>query len=358
MPLPSPSPDFAVVGGGIAGACLAEELALGGATVTVLDAGTEAGRATRQAAGVAVPSARYLSDPDFYAWLCGARSHLDADISRLEPESGPFSVARPILRALRAEQSADGLGDGLVEHADLSAVAPGLRLPETRRYHRSDGLMVDGGRYLDAVHDAAVALGVDWRQDVEVLDLAETEDHVTLTTSRGVVEARHVVLATGAWTSTVLAPGIGVRPQRGQMLRIDTGTDLPCILSSAFYLAPAVNGGIIVGATEEDAGFAEHTTVAALHRLLGFALAVLPDIGEARPAELRAGLRPVTPDGRPFVGRVPGRNRVFVNAGHAGHGLLSARATSVGLAAGLLHDEWDDLPRNFCPSRTLTAVAG
>jgi glycine oxidase len=38
-----------------------------------------------------------------------------------------------------------------------------------------------------------------------------------------------------------------------------------------------------------------------------------------------------------------------VSAGHAGHGLISARATAQGMAAGLEYGDWSGLPEDFCP---------
>ncbi|WP_285743078.1 hypothetical protein [Lentzea sp. NBRC 105346] len=41
------------------------------------------------------------------------------------------------------------------------------------------------------------------------------------------------------------------------------------------------------------------------------------------------------------MGKVPGRSRVHVSAGHASHGLLSARYTGKAMATGLIDNEWD-----------------
>ncbi|GAA2906193.1 glycine oxidase ThiO [Streptosporangium fragile] len=352
--------DFALVGGGIVGACLAEELAGAGASVTVLDAGAEPGHATNRAAGVAVPSLRYLADPELYGWLQWGRGRLAADIDRLEPAHAPFSVPSPILRALRtvdveavaAHLDAPGHGEW-IEVEKLASVAPGLRLPADRHYlFDRAGLMVDGRRYLAAVHHNCLAAGVRWRQGVTVA----AADGGELRTSAGAVHADRVVVTAGAWSAAAgLAGGAPVYPQRGQLAVLRTGADLTCILSSAFYLAPGVNGGVVVGATEEDAGFDDRCTVAGISRLLRFAATAMPELADASPVELRAGLRPASRTGRPLVGRVPGHDRLYLAAGHAGHGLLSARGTAEGLAAGLVRDDWDALPESFCPSRALEA---
>ncbi|MGW7364413.1 NAD(P)/FAD-dependent oxidoreductase [Streptomyces sp. NPDC054841] len=363
---PSSPHDFALVGGGIVGACLAEELSSQGASVLVLDSGDEPGHATNRAAGVAVPSLRYLGDREFYDWLRTAKQDLDADVARLEPEYGAFSVARPILRALRETdvetygEVLDGLDVGAwVEGDALAGATPGLKLPPSRRYLLDEsGLMVDGRRYLDAVRRRCLDQGVTWRQGSTVREVREDGPAVAVITDDGTVRADRVVISAGAWTSGKgLAESTGVRPQRGQMAVLRTEEKLTCILSSAYYLAPGVGDDVIVGATEEDAGFAEHVTTQGIAQLLRFATTAMPALGGSVPVELRAGLRPVSGTGRPLAGALPGHERIFVSAGHAGHGLLSARCTGKGMAAGLLGDDWDALPYSMCPSHALGGAA-
>ncbi|MER6714559.1 MULTISPECIES: FAD-dependent oxidoreductase [unclassified Streptomyces] len=355
--------DHVIVGGGIIGACLAEELARAGASVAVLDAGPDAGHATRKAAGVAVPSLRYLDRPEFYHWLRDGRTRLDEDIRRLQPDHGDFSVRAPILRMLRAadveaygERLDDAAAGTWVDRADLSAAAPGMKLPADRRYLMDpSGLMVDGGLYLDAVRRRCLAAGVTWHQDATVRSLDEGPAGVDAATDSFTVRADRAVVTTGAWAGGPLTPGLPVFPQRGQLVRLESDVPLPCILSSAFYLAPGVDGRMVVGATEEDTGFDERCTAGGIARLLMFAGAVLPPLADAAPVELRAGLRPATRTGFPLTGRVPGSTRTYVAAGHAGHGLLSARITAEGMTAGLINDDWDTLPEQFCPTVLSTA---
>lgn len=350
--------DIAVVGGGIVGACTAEELARGGASVVVLDAGETPGHATPRAAGVGVPSLRYADAPDFYRWLLDAQGRLRDDIARLEPAHGPFSVERPILRALRA-RDLETLGERVdvaaagrwLSSDEVAAEAPEFSLPKDRRYVVDDaGLMVEGSRYLAAVRASAIAYGVDWRQGSVVDELVEGEGETRLHGSGTDVRADRVVLATGAWAGTAtLCQPLPVRPQRGQLAWLDGDAELRCILSSAFYLAPGIDGRIVVGATEEDVGFDERCTVEGVARLMAFAASAMPALRDAQPVRYQVGFRPVSATGEPLVGRVPTTERVYVATGHAGHGLLSARATAEGLAAGLLRDEWEALPETMCP---------
>lgn len=355
--------DFVLIGGGIVGACLAEELARAGARVLVLDAGTEAGHATTRAAGVAVPSIRYAGDPVFAGWLRSARAVLDTDLARLEPQPGAFSLRRPILRLLREEdlQALAGLPDaGLgepVSGADLGELVPGLPpAPDRTAYLAPDGLVVTGAAYLSAARAAALAAGACWQQGSTVLSIEDGPDGVELSCTDGArVHADRVIITAGAWTGQLVDLPVG--PQRGQLVKLSEAAGLSCILSGRLYIAPLPSGGVFVGATEEDAGFATECTAGSIARILSYAVRTLPGLEGAGGLQVHAGLRPITPSGRPLMGAVPGRSRLYVAAGHAGHGLVTARLSAQGMAQGLLHRDWDALPEQFCPSTALVGAA-
>jgi glycine oxidase len=358
--------DVVLVGGGLMGACLAEELAGQGVAVRVLDAGAEPGHATRKAAGVAVPSLRYATDPAFHQWLTLARSMLDDDLARLEPLYGVFSLARPVLRLLKPADLA-ALPDGpardaagrLASSAEVSQLAPGLRLRDDEQpYLRTDGLTVNGPGYLRAVREAAIAAGAGWSQDRRAAALEEGPDGVTVRCADGeLVTGERVVVTAGAWTG--LLTGLPIRPQRGQLVLLEApDTPLESIVSGRYYVAPLPDGGILAGATEEEAGFDLRNTAGSVAGVLAHALRRLPGLASATVVEPWAGLRPVSATGRPIAGRVPGRRRLYVASGHAGHGLISIRATARGMAAGLVHGDWESLPEDFCPAAASAAPAG
>lgn len=354
--------DFVLVGGGLVGACLAEELAAGGASVLVADSGAAPGHATARAAGVAVPSLRYAGG-EFYDWLVAARRELEADILRLEPAHGPFSMARPIVRLLGEEDlqtRPDAAVPGRsITDAELDRLAPGVRIPPGRRpFMVEDGLLVNGRAYLHAVHAASVSVGAGWRQDATVSAVEEDGQGMLVRCADGsTAHADRVVLTAGAWTGR-LAPQVPVVPQRGQLAVLGSAKGLDCILSGRLYLSPLPAGGLVVGATEENVGFSDHCTAGSAAALLAYAVRTMPGLADAEVTELRAGLRPRSRTGRPLVGRVPGHRRLFVAAGHAGHGLISSRLTAQGLAAGLLRGDWDQLPESFCPTRAEPAATG
>jgi glycine oxidase len=148
------------------------------------------------------------------------------------------------------------------------------------------------------------------------------------------MSAGQYLLTAGAW-SAELFQGIGwrpgIRPVRGQIALLNPG---PALLSRIVeagkrYLVPRLDGHVLVGSTEEDAGFEKQTTAAAIRELLDFAMSLVPELANAPVERCWAGLRPGSADGMPFLGRVPGCDNLFVAAGHYRAGIQLSPATGL-----------------------------
>jgi glycine oxidase len=158
-------------------------------------------------------------------------------------------------------------------------------------------------------------------------------DHVrAIKTGVGRREARRCLVAAGAWTDALLAEvgwRPGIHPVRGQITLLNTRTPLfrRILLDGARYLVPRPDGRVLVGSTEEDAGFDKRTTAAAVGDLLALARALVPELAGAHLERCWAGLRPGSPDDLPFLGPVPGFDNLFVAAGHFRAGIQLSPAT-------------------------------
>ena len=83
---------------------------------------------------------------------------------------------------------------------------------------------------------------------------------------------------------------------------------------------------MVVGATQYEHGRDTAPAVTGVRELLDDACAVMPALGEYELAECAAGLRPMTPDNLPIVGRLD--ERTLVAAGHGRSGFLLAPWTA------------------------------
>jgi glycine oxidase len=159
-------------------------------------------------------------------------------------------------------------------------------------------------------------------------------------TAEEAIGADFVVLAAGPWTGGLAAQldlQVGVVPRRGQLvaLRPPARVLQRIVTWGGFYAVPKPDGSVVVGSTEEDAGFDALPTVAGVEVLLEVAQQLVPALGRATVERVWAALRPATPDGRPLIGAAEGYPNLILASGHNRNGILLAPVTAE-LVAGLV----------------------
>ena len=174
------------------------------------------------------------------------------------------------------------------------------------------------------------------------------------------VEARVVVVAAGAWSGTSIelpCARPAVRPVKGQILRLRGAPLLTHLLRHPeVYLAPRADGDLLVGATMEEVGFDDSTTAGAAMDLLRRAFALVPGIYDLQIAEMCAGFRPASRQGKPIVGPTEVEG-LFLATGHHRGGVLLAPATGELLAEAIVTGRTPQRLAPFAPARA-AAVGG
>jgi glycine oxidase len=162
--------------------------------------------------------------------------------------------------------------------------------------------------------------------------LREGDKVVGVHTSTGSVPADQVVLTAGAWSGDLLK-GLGlelpVEPVKGQMILYKCAADfLPSmVLAKGRYAIPRRDGHILIGSTLEHEGYDKTPTESALESLKASAVELIPALADAEVVGHWAGLRPGSPEGIPYIGRVPGFDGLWLNCGHYRNGLVLAPAS-------------------------------
>jgi len=131
---------------------------------------------------------------------------------------------------------------------------------------------------------------------------------------------------------------------RGQLLHLRwTAAARPArpVWGPGCYTVPWSDGTLLVGATVEEAGFDESTTVAGVQSLTSAVTAMLPGAATATLLDARAGLRPATADGLPIIGMSRSAPNVMFATGHFRNGILLAPLTAAMAEAALLNRRMD-----------------
>jgi glycine oxidase len=121
------------------------------------------------------------------------------------------------------------------------------------------------------------------------------------------------------------------------------------------YLIPRSDGRIVVGSTLEEAGFDKRTDVSTIQRLRQAAIALVPELQNAKILEDWAGLRPGTPDSLLVLGATSVLG-YYVATGHFRDGILLAPITAKVMAdvVQAKNPEYDIAA--FSPQRFLLAA--
>jgi glycine oxidase len=352
----SRAPHATIVGGGVIGLSIAWELAGRGFRVTLIES-DEIGRGTSRAGTGILPAANLDRATDPIDRLRGLSHRLFPQwIESLQSITGIDCGFRRCggwyLADTRGEQAAmlgmtgywDELGidcqpvplDRLSEREPfLTAWAD--RSPHASAWWVEDECQIRPPRYLRALHQACLDAGVEMIEHAPVSDLRTCEDSTEVLAGDRWHRSDAVIVCAGAWTGRVascLRLEVGLVPIRGQILLLKTPTPLlhGVVNVGHRYIVCRDDGNTLVGSCEEEVGFELGTTEPVLDSLREFAMGLIPDLASAEPIDAWSGLRPLTFDGFPMIGRVPGTGNVYVAAGHYRSGLHLSPGTAVVLA--------------------------
>ncbi|SFJ23154.1 FAD-dependent oxidoreductase [Celeribacter neptunius] len=169
----------------------------------------------------------------------------------------------------------------------------------------------------------------------------------TVLTDQGPVQAEAVVLATGVDTPT-LSRSLGVRPKiypvkgySGTWKILDDTRipHLPFIDETALMAVASYGGRLRVTALAEFAGHDTSLPEARRKLLQDYVAGTFGDAVDLDRAEFWTGLRPSTPAGPPYLGRVRKIDNLWINAGHGQLGWTMAAGCAELLAARLTGDQ-------------------
>ena len=371
--------DVIVVGAGVIGLAVAWRCAQRGLGVTAVDPEPGAG-ATHTAAGMLAPVTElHYEGRELLTLNLDSAARFPALAAELAEATG-IDIGYRTCGTVQAAWDATDLADLRALHAfhgSLGVTSQMLTSRELREAEPALAAGLPGGLWAADDHQ------VDNRLLHAALLRAGTDAGVTLVTSRVVAIDRDVpatgegritgvtlddgtrlsagttVLAAGAWSRRVgglpddLLPP--VRPVKGQTLRLAIPGDLlrhvvrGSVKGNHVYLVPRIGSELVVGASNEEAGFDTAPRAGVVYELLRDAQALVPALSEATFTEVSTSLRPGSPDNGPLLGvAAPG---LVMATGHYRNGILLAPVTGDGVAALVAGDAVPPVIAAFSPLR-------
>jgi glycine/D-amino acid oxidase-like deaminating enzyme len=354
--------DAIVIGGGLVGAAIAYGLVRDGLAVTLLDEGDVAFRASRGNFGLVWVQSKGDGAPHYQRWTRRSAEAWPDLAAALLAQTGiavghqrpgglhlclgeeEFDLRRARMERMRQEAGNFGFDYRMLDHAEIADMLPGIgpavsggswtpydghANPLNLLHALHKGFAEKGGRYLpNARVTYAASAPADFRIRIDAEDIA----------------APKIVLAAGLGNAA-LAPLFGlsapVEPQRGQILVTErTAQILPMPTTT---IRQTVEGGIMLGDSQEDVGFDTGQNVEIMQQIAHRAVLTFPWLRELQIVRAWAALRVMPPDGLPIYDQSEQFPGAFTANCHSGVTLAGAHANLFApmVAKGMLDPDLD-----------------
>ena len=335
-----------VIGAGVGGLSCARRLAQRGIETVLLEAGTVAGGASGRNGGFLIAgTALFHNDArereggerarEIYARTLAAQQEIYALVAELDAGDSVGRVG--LLRLAVSEEEAahvrehaaalraDGFPGEIVERDHL---------PAALRRSGHVGCLTDNDaafhpvRWYRTLAAAAEAAGARLFEGSPVRTPVPAPDEGPVETERGMVRARHVVVAADG-ALPALVPDYAGRVRARRLHMVATEPLPPTVDRMVYarwgyeYLQQRPDGRVLAGGFSDVDGDGSYTDSDAGNPVIWDRVEsyLRDDLGaDARVTHRWAGVAGFSDDLLPYVGEVPGRPRLYVTGGYSGHG--------------------------------------
>ena len=348
--------DVAVIGAGVVGCSVAYYLANRGVSVHIYEREAIGSGASAHATGsLSLLGAEFSPGPTFQLALAGYRE-FPSLVPELEEATGIDLLyqRRPSLR-LALDEDEEIFIKSLMPWQQQQVAMRWIGGDEVRQIeprltelirgavYEEESAQLDSYRLNLALAQAAEKKGTQLKiREVKGLIVEPGPDQKSgrvtgLRTSGGDLSCGFVVLAAGVWSADFgdqLNFQVPVRPLKGERLLLRySGEPLPVLISSPKrgHMISRLDRLLSVGSTggrdydqqESHLGaeYDRQPTDAARMELMSRAMDVFPGLADAELVQQLAGSRPLSPDGKPIIGPVPGWEGIYLSTGHTTKGI-------------------------------------
>ncbi len=342
--------DVVVIGAGVVGCSVAYYLAREGVNVTVLEQEAIGSGASAHATGsLSLLGAEFSAGASFQM-ARASYSEFEQIVPELESATGMDLLyqRRPSLRLALDDEEADLITSLMawqqphvkmhwIDSREVHSIEPRLSPSIIGAVYEDESAQLDSYRLNLALGRGAELKGANilYREVTGLVTSGSTISGVK--TASEDIHCGTVVVAAGTW-SRAFTPWLGfpvpVRPMKGERLLLNyPGEPLPVLISSPKrgHMISRMDGLTSVGSTggrdydQKDLFWGEEfdrqPTETARLELLQRAIDILPDLERAELVQQLAGSRPLSPDSKPIIGPVPGREGVLLATGHTTKGI-------------------------------------
>ncbi len=327
--------DAIVVGGGLVGSAIAYGLQRQGLSTLMLDEGDVAFRAARGNFGLIWVQSKGVNFPPYAQWTwksAQAWSSLKDEIEDVSDIKLDYSRPGGAEICLNAEEfeakhkemqqlqsHASHIDYEMLDRKAMADLLPGLGEDVAGGcYSFGDG-HVNPLALLRGLHVSLLAKGGHIKSGDRVISIQHRQSGFSVKTQKSQHHGLRLIIAAGLGTqdlAKMVGLNIPVRPVRGQNLV--TERTRPFLHMPMASIRQSAQGGIQLGASQEEVGFNEGTTVNVMNAIATRAVRIFPHLRQLRVVRAWGALRTMTPDGYPIYAqseRYPGAFSAVCHSG-------------------------------------------
>ena len=252
-----------------------------------------------------------------------------------------------------------GLDVSLLGVEEVNRLQPGIQMNIAGAYHYRCDAHSTPEVFMNQLKKNILKSGVEIHTETTVKNFQVRGDRIsTVVTDRGNFEADEVVFAAGAWTEELLKQLkiiLSVQAGKGYRINVEarTGISLPCILIESKVGVTPMQGFTRFAGTMEIAGInhniRENRVNAIAHAATQYYSGLEIDLNDRKQA--KCGLRPLSPDGLPFIGRHSSCSNLVLATGHSMMGWSLGPATGKLVTEIISNKKLSMLINKFSPER-------
>jgi len=359
--------DYAVIGGGLVGSCVAYGLSKESSSVAIVDEGDRAFRASRGNFGLVWVQGKGWDYPAYARWTRQAAglwpsfasellecTGVDVDLQ----QTGGLVMSLDDAEVAASHQKMEQLSihtNGEFEYEMLGNKELKQKVPEVSNqvtgavFCPHDG-HVNPLRLFRALHQGMQQNGAEYLPRRKITSIEYSQGEFRISGNFDEIRAHKIVLCAGL-QNTMLGKMVGIHipviANRGQLLI--TEKLKPFLNYPTLHVRQTTEGGLQIGDSAEDVGLDDGTTNTVMTMLAARATKIFPLLENIKVIRAWGALRVMTPDGKPVYQASESCPGAFGVACHSGVTLAAAHAGKI--SEWILKGRYRDQVSNFSSSR-------
>lgn len=335
--------EILIIGGGLLGMLTAREIAKAGKKITLIEKSEIGTESSWAGGGILSPLYPWRYSPAVNQLAKWGQQHYPALVKELIDEGGmdPEWTCSGML-VLDTDETTEALrwsedyklNINKVYKNELQRLEPELAWESEYALWLPEIAQIRNPRFLKSLYYSCQLHGVEFLSSLPVSRIIKHNGQVAgVETASKNINADKVIVASGAWSAKILGDmgaNVDISPVRGQMLMYKGAPDLikHIVLSGGHYVIPRRDGHILAGSTLENTGYNKSITEEGRAELTRFAERLFPCLADLPIERHWAGLRPGSPDGIPYICKVPACQGLYINSGHYRNGVILGPASA------------------------------